>query len=91
MTKADIVEIVSKKAHLTKKASREAIDAFLDETIRQINKGEKVVLSGFGTFLVKKVKDKKGRDPQTNEDIIIKGHRVVRFKVGKTLKRLIKK
>ncbi|MFC1627122.1 HU family DNA-binding protein [Patescibacteria group bacterium] len=91
MTKAELVEIIAKKAHLTKKAARESIDAFLDEIIRQVNKGEKVVLSGFGTFYTKKVKDKKGRNPQTKEDLIIKAHRVVRFKVGKTLKRLIKK
>ncbi len=90
MTKAQIIEIISKKAHLTKKASREAIDTFLDEIVRQINKGEKVVLSGFGTFKISKVKDKKGRNPQTGEDLIIKSHRVVRFVVGKTLKRLVK-
>lgn len=91
MTKAELVEIVSKNAHLTKKATRECIDAFLDEIVRQINKGEKIVLSGFGTFKVTKVKDKKGRNPQTGEDLIIKAHRVVRFLVGKTLKRLVKK
>ena len=90
MTKAEIIEIVAKKAYLTKKASAEAIDAFLNEIVRQISKGEKVVLSGFGTFKVTKVKDKKGRNPQTGEDLIIKSHRVVRFVVGKTLKRLVK-
>lgn len=90
MTKSQIVEIVAKKAHLTKKAARESIDAFLDEIIRQIQKGEKVVLSGFGTFKLSKVKDKKGRNPQTGEDLIIKSHKVVRFVVGKTLKRLVK-
>lgn len=90
MTKAQILEIVAKKSHLTKKAAREAVDAFLDEVVRQINKGEKVVLSSFGTFKTTKVKDKKGRNPQTGEDLIIKGHRVVRFLVGKTLKRLVK-
>lgn len=90
MTKAQIVEIVAKKAHLTKKAARESIDSFLDEIIRQIQKGEKVVLSGFGTFKLSKVKDKKGRNPQTGEDLIIRSHKVVRFVVGKTLKRLVK-
>jgi len=90
MTKAEIIEIVAKKAYLTKKAAAEAIDAFLNEIVRQINKGEKVVLSGFGTFKVNKVKDKKGRNPQTGEDLIIKSHQVVRFVVGKTLKRLVK-
>ena len=91
MTKTEIIEIIAQKAHLTKKASGEAIDAFLDEIIRQIDKGEKVVLSGFGTFKVTKVKDKKGRNPQTGADLVIKGHRVVRLLVGKTLKRLVKK
>lgn len=91
MTKAELVEIIAKKSHLTKKAARECVDAFLDEIVKQINKGEKVVLSGFGTFKVAKVKDKKGRNPQTGEDLIIKSHRVVRFLVGKTLKRLVKK
>ena len=90
MTKAQIIEIVAKKAHLTKKAAAESIDAFLDEIVRQISKGEKVVLSGFGTFKLNKVKDKKGRNPQTGEDLIIKSHKVVRFVVGKTLKRLVK-
>jgi len=90
MTKAQIIEIVAKKAHLTKKAAGESIDAFLDEIVRQISKGEKVVLSGFGTFKINKVKDKKGRNPQTGEDLIIKSHKVVRFVVGKTLKRLVK-
>jgi DNA-binding protein HU-beta len=90
MTKSQIIEIVAKKAHLTKKAAAEAIDAFLDEIVRQITKGEKVVLSGFGTFRINKVKDKKGRNPQTGEDLIIKSDRVVRFVVGKTLKRLVK-
>jgi DNA-binding protein HU-beta len=91
MIKTGIVEIIAKKAHLTKKAAGEAIDAFLDEIVRQIDKGEKVVLSGFGTFKVAKVKDKKGRNPQTGVDLVIKSHRVVRFLVGKTLKRLVKK
>ncbi|MEA3355354.1 MAG: HU family DNA-binding protein [Patescibacteria group bacterium] len=91
MTKTELVEIIAKNAHLTKKATRECIDAFLDQIVRQINKGEKIVLSGFGTFKVVKVKDKKGRNPQTGEDLIIKAHRVVRFLVGKTLKRLVKK
>ena len=90
MTKADIIEVIAKKAHLTKKAARESIDAFLDEVIRQVEKGEKVVLSGFGTFKIGKVKDKKGRNPQTGDDLIIKSHKVVRFIVGKTFKRLAK-
>jgi nucleoid DNA-binding protein len=90
MTKAQLLEIVAKKAHLTKKATAETIDAFLDEIVRQVSKGEKIVLSGFGTFKLARVKDKKGRNPQTGEDLIIKSHKVIRFVVGKTLKRLVR-
>jgi nucleoid DNA-binding protein len=90
MTKSQIVEVVAKQANLTKKAAREAMEAFLEEIIRKLKKGEKVVLSGFGTYKVTKVKDKKGRNPQTGKDLIIKGHRAVRFIVSKSLKKGIK-
>ena len=50
MTKRDIVELVSRKAHLTKKGAEEAVEVFLSEVGRVLAKGEKVVLSGFGTF-----------------------------------------
>ncbi|OGD62475.1 hypothetical protein A2160_00130 [Candidatus Beckwithbacteria bacterium RBG_13_42_9] len=90
MTKSQLVEIVAKKAHLTKKAAIEAIDVLFEEIIRQLNKGEKVVLSGFGTFKVKKVKDKKGRNPQTGATIVNKSHRAVRFTVSKVVKQSVK-
>ncbi len=90
MTKSQIVEVVAKQANLTKKAAREAVDAFLNEIIRKLQKGEKVVVSGFGTFKVTKVKDKKGRNPQTGSDLVIKGHRAVRFLVSKSLKKSVK-
>ena len=90
MTKSQLVEVVAKQAKLTKKASIEAIDAFLNEIIRKLQKGEKVVVSGFGTFKVIKVKDKKGRNPQTGEDLMIRSHKAVRFLVSKSLKKMVK-
>ncbi|NMB57265.1 HU family DNA-binding protein [Candidatus Beckwithbacteria bacterium] len=90
MTKSDIIEVVAKEANITKKAAREIIDAFLSEVIRNLKKGEKVVVSGFGTFKVTKVKDKKGRNPQTGKDLVIKGHKAVRFLVSKSLKKEVK-
>ena len=90
MTKSELVEIVAKQAHLTKKSAREAIDTMFSEVMRKLEKGEKVVLSGFGTFKVTKVKDKKGRNPQTGKDLVIKGHRAVRFIVSKSLKKVVK-
>ncbi|MDQ3008282.1 MAG: HU family DNA-binding protein [bacterium] len=90
MTKSQLVTIVSKKAHLTKRASEEAIDALFEEIIRALRKGDKVVISGFGTFYLGKVKDKQvvpfGNEHQRQT---IKGHRVVNFRVGKPLKKTI--
>lgn len=90
MTKSELIEIVAKQANLTKKGAREAIDGFLNEIIRKLQKGDKIVVSGFGTFKVNKVKDKKGRNPQTGASIVIKGHRTVRFIASKALKQSIK-
>jgi nucleoid DNA-binding protein len=88
MTKSQLISIVAKKAHLTKKASEEAIETLFDEVIRTLKKGDKVVISGFGTFYLGKVKDKQVV-PFGNEDKrqVIKGHKVVNFRVGKPLKR----
>ncbi len=90
MKKSDFYSIVAKKAHLTKQASKEAIDTFLAEIAKALQKGDKVVLSGLGTFEVKQVKEKEvvpfGKSDQRTK---IKAHRVVNFKVGKPLKRAI--
>jgi DNA-binding protein HU-beta len=58
MTKKDMINLVARKAHLTKKAAEEAVDVFLNEIGRVLSKGEKVVLSGFGTFRVISMKGK---------------------------------
>lgn len=91
MNKSELVEVVAKNAHLTKKAAKEAVDVLLEEISRLLKRGEKVTLSGFGTFMVKKVADKKGRKSPTDPTPIVhKSHRVVRFTVSKTLKRVVK-
>lgn len=90
MNKSDFVDIVSRKGHLTKKAAAESIDVFLDEIIRALRKGERVVLSGFGTFYISKVADKEivpfGQEDQRRT---IKSHRVVNFRAGKPLKKAV--
>lgn len=90
MTKSQLISVVAKKAHLTKRASEEAIEALFEEVTRALKKGEKVVISGFGTFYVSKVKDKQvvPFGEETNRQTV-KGHRVVNFRVGKPLKRAI--
>lgn len=90
MKKSDYYPIVAKKAHLTKKAAKDAIDTFLDEMVHSLKKGDKVVLSGFGTFEVKMVKAK-DVVPFGQEDKrrTIKSHHVINFKVGKPLRKKI--
>ena len=90
MTKNQLIDVVARKAKLTKKASRDAIDALLDEIQKTLTKGDKVVVSGFGTFKVVPVKDKPVIVPGTNERKIVKAHRAARFSPGKTLKRAVK-
>lgn len=90
MTKSKLVNVVAKKGHLTKKGASDAIDAFLEEVKRALSKGEKVVISGFGTFYLSRVGDKEvvpfGEETKRQT---VKAHRVVNFRVGKPLKKAV--
>ncbi len=90
VTKSQLAAVIAKKAHLTKRAAEDAIDAMFEEISRSLKKGEKVVISAFGTFYVSNVKDKEvvpfGKEDKRQ---IIKGHRVINFRVGKPLKRAV--
>lgn len=90
MTKQQMFELLARKAHLTKKAAKDAVETFLEEVKRALSKGEKVVLSGFGTFKVVSVKDKPVIIPGTKIKKIVKGHRAARFTPGKSLKKAVK-
>jgi DNA-binding protein HU-beta len=90
MTKSQLIAIVAKKSHLTKKAASEAVDTVFDEISRVLTKkkGEKVVISGFGTFYVSKVDDKHVEPfGNKNKRTLVKGHNVVNFRAGKPLRR----
>jgi len=89
MTKREIIELVSRKAHLTKRAATESVEVFLEEVGRVLSKGEKVVLSGFGTFRVISMKGKTVKIPNTDKMVSIKPHRSPRFTPGKKLKRQV--
>lgn len=91
MTKKHLIDNVAKKAHLTKRAAEEAVDAFLNEIGRTLSKGEKVVLSGFGTFRVISMKGKTVRIPNTEKFVTIKTHKSPRFTPGKRLKKQVQR
>lgn len=89
MTQKDLIDLVARKAHLTKKGADEAVEVFLDEIGRILAKGEKVVLSGFGTFRVISMKGKTVKIPKTEKFVTIKSHRSPRFTPGKRLKKQV--
>lgn len=90
MTKRDIIEIIAKKANLTSKASRDAVQAFLNSIRDSLKRGEKVVITGFGTFSIRKRSTRLGRNPKTGEKITINARKAPGFTPGKTLKKAVR-
>lgn len=90
MTKKDLVDLVARKASLTNKAAREAVQASLDGVRDALKRGEKVVLTGFGTFSVRSRAARKGRNPRTGDVISIAARKTPGFTAGKALKRVVR-
>lgn len=90
MTKKDLIELVAKKGNLTNKASRDAVGAFLNGIRDSLKRGEKVVITGFGTFSVRKRATRPGRNPKTGEKITIQARKAPGFTPGKTLKKAVR-
>ena len=85
MNKAELVASVAKSANTTKVQAEKVLNGVLENMVRAMTAGEKVTLLGFGTFSVVERVEKKGRNPQTGQDIVIPAHNAVKFKPGKTL------
>lgn len=90
MTKNELIEKVSKKSYLTKRATTEAVNNTFDIIRDALSRGEKVVITGFGTFLIRSRAARRGRNPQTGAIIQIPSKKLPGFTAGKTIKRLIK-
>lgn len=90
MTKNELIERVAKKANLTKRASSDAVNQTFELIRDALIRGEKVVMTGFGTFLIRSRVARRGRNPQTGETIQIPQKKTPGFVAGKTLKRLIR-
>ncbi len=90
MTKAELVERISKDAKISKKAAETALDSFMANVRDSLKKGKRVSLVGFGTFSVGRRAARNGRNPQTGETIKIKAAKVPKFKAGKVLKDAIR-
>jgi integration host factor subunit alpha len=86
MTKADIVEHIFEKVGFSKKDVAEVIE-LLFETIKETTEnGKNVKISGFGNFMVRQKRQRRGRNPQTGEDMTITARRVLTFRPSQILK-----
>lgn len=82
MNKSEFIAEVAAKAGLTKVDAQKAINAFTEVVEKQMKKGDKVALLGFGTFSVTKKPSRKGLNPRTKQPITIPARKVVKFKPG---------
>ena len=91
MNKAELVAAIAAKTGESKKSTEAAVNAFIETVTETLIKGDKVQLVGFGSFEVRKRAARKGRNPQTKEEIKIPASKAPVFKAGKALKDLVNK
>ncbi|MCI9287016.1 MAG: HU family DNA-binding protein [Clostridia bacterium] len=91
MNKSDLIAAIAAKTGDTKKSAEETVNAFVNVVTEALVKGDKVQLVGFGSFEVRKRAARKGRNPQTKEEIKIPASKAPVFKAGKALKDLVNK
>ncbi|MFC5713477.1 HU family DNA-binding protein [Thalassorhabdus alkalitolerans] len=86
MNKTDLINAVAEQADLSKKDASKAVDAVFDSITDTLKQGDKVQLVGFGSFEVRERASRKGRNPQTGEEIEIPATKNPAFRPGKQLK-----
>jgi DNA-binding protein HU-beta len=86
MTKADLIESLATKLDLQKTLAERIVNTMFDDIEGALQKGDKVNISGFGTFAVSARKARQGRNPKTGETIEIPASKSAKFKAGKSLK-----
>ncbi len=91
MTKADLVEIVFEKVGLSKKEAQDIIEIIFDMIKHAFVRGESVKIPGFGTFNVRQKAARRGRNPQTGEELTIAPRKVLTFKASNQFKAMIEK
>ena len=85
MNKGELVASIAKQTGMTKADSQRALDAMIDAVEGTLASGNKETIPGFGTFSTSRRSARKGRNPQTGEEIQIKAKTVAKFKAGKGL------
>lgn len=90
MTKKVLIEQVSQKAKLSKKAAKQAVETFLNEIMKSLANGESVKLSGFGTFKTKMFKKKTIKAIGSKESKEISARRMPRYIPGTKIKKMVR-
>ena len=91
MTKAELIETLSNKLPLPKADAERAINIVLDDIIAALKQGDRVNISGFGTFSVSSRQARTGRNPQTGAPLKIAAKKVTKFSAGAELKKAVNK
>jgi integration host factor subunit alpha len=91
LTKADIISTISEQNGFPKKKSTDMVETLLEIIKSKLESGEDVLVSGFGKFCVKNKKQRRGRNPATGDDLMLKPRRVVTFKCSGKLRDKINK
>ena len=89
MTKAEIIENIYTKVGFSKKESTDIVELIFDTIKQTLEKGEKIKISGFGNFVVRSKRARKGRNPKTGEEIGITPRRVVTFRPSQVFKKFV--
>lgn len=91
MNKTELVALVAMKTETTQKEAGKIIDEFINTIAETLATGEKVVVTGFGTFEVRTRVERTGKNPRTGETIIVPEQKTPAFRAGKLLKDAVKK
>lgn len=91
MTKAELIDKIAVDNEVSKALAEKILNSVTDQVTKCLKRGDKITLTGFGTFSVSKRKARTGRNPQTGAEIKIKATKVPKFKAGKALKDIVSK
>jgi nucleoid DNA-binding protein len=89
MTKADLVDTVASESEITKRLASHIVELILEEITSALQKGDRVALTPFGSFVVRSRKAREGRNPKTGEKIKIAARKVPAFVAGRSLREAV--
>src|ERR1700716_3687985 len=89
MTKAELIEEVSKVEEMTRKDSETIVETIFDSIVNSLHKGEKIEIRGFGSFRTRQRQARVGRNPKTGTHVEVPAKKIPYFKPSKELKDLV--